>query len=86
MCVRLLYYLRQSLKEHDLTIATISVEERLGRIEARLDTLTTVFVTKEDLANFKADLSRDMIRLTLALATLQLVSVGTVAAIVKFIW
>lgn len=86
MCVRLLYYLRQSLKEHDLTTVTISVEERLGRIEARLDTLTTVFVTKEDLANFKADLSRDMIRLTLALATLQLVSVGTVAAIVKFIW
>ena len=69
-----------------MTTVTMSVEERLGRIETRLDTLTTIFATKEDLSNFKADLSRDMIRLTLALATLQLVSVGTVAAIVKFIW
>ena len=33
----------------------------------------------------KADLGRDMLRLTLVLATLQLVGLGTVAAIVKFI-
>ena len=68
-----------------MTTVTMSVEERLGRIEARLDSSTTVFVTKEDLANLKADLNRDMLRLTLALATLQMVGLGTVAAIVKFI-
>lgn len=63
----------------------MSVEERLGRIEARLDTLTTIFATKEDLANFKADVSRDMLRLTWALATLQVVGLGTVAALIKFV-
>ena len=68
-----------------MTTVTMSVEERLGRIETRLDTLTTVFATKEDLANLKADISRDMLRLTLALATLQLIGLGTVAAVVKFI-
>ena len=59
----------------------MSVEERLGRIETRLET----FATKEDLANLKADISRDMLRLTLALAMLQVVGLGTVAAVVKFI-
>ena len=68
-----------------MTTVTMSVEERLGRIETRLDTLTALFATKEDLANLKADLGRDMLRLTLVLATLQLVGLGTVAAIVKFI-
>lgn len=68
-----------------MTTVTMSVEDRLGRIEARLDTATTAFVTKADLANFRADISRDMLRLTLALATLQLVGLGTVAAVVKFI-
>ena len=64
-----------------MTTVTMSVEERLGRIETRLET----FGTKEDLANLKADLSRDMLRLTLALATLQVVGLGTVTAVVKFI-
>lgn len=68
-----------------MTTVTKSVEDRLGRIEARLDTATTAIVTKADLANFRADISRDMLRLTLALATLQLVGLGTVAAVVKFI-
>ena len=66
-------------------MAPMSVEERLGRIETRLETLTALFATKEDLANLKADLGRDMLRLTLVLATLQMVGLGTVAAIVKFI-
>ena len=63
----------------------MSVEERLGRIEARLGTFTTIFATKEDLANMRADISRDMLRLALALATLQVVGLATVAAVVKFI-
>ena len=63
----------------------MSAEERLGRIEARLDPATTAFVTKTDLANFRADLSQHMLRMTWALATLQMVGIGTVAAVVKFI-
>ena len=68
-----------------MTTVTMSVEERLGRIEARLGTFTTIFATKEDLANMRADISRDMLRLALALATLQVVGLATVAAVVKFI-
>ena len=68
-----------------MTTVTTCVEERLGRIEARLDPAATAFVTKADLANFRADLSQDMLRMTWALATLQLVGLGTVAAVVKFI-
>ncbi len=68
-----------------MTTVTMSVEERLGRIEARLDTFTTDFVTKVDLANLRADINQDMLRMTWALVTLQLVGVGTVAAVVKFI-
>lgn len=68
-----------------MTTATTSVEERLGRIDARLDPATAAFVTKADLANFRAELSLDMLRMTWALATLQLVAIGTVAAVVKFI-
>ena len=74
-----------SNKEQHVTTVTMSVEERLGRIEARLDTLTTIFATKEDLANMRAGIGRDLLRLTLALATLQVVGLGTVAAVVKFI-
>ena len=68
-----------------MTTASMSVEERLGRIETRLDPAITAFVTKADLANFRAELSQDMLRITWAVATLQLVGIGTVAAVVKFI-
>lgn len=68
-----------------MTTASMSVEERLGVIETRLDPLTTDFVTKADLANFRAGLSQDMLRMTWALAMIQLVCIGTVAAVVKFI-
>lgn len=68
-----------------MATVTTSVDERLGRIEARLDPANAAFVTKADLANFRADLSQDMLRMTWALATLQLVGLGTIAAVVKFI-
>ena len=68
-----------------MTTVTMSVEERLRRIEARLDPATTAFVTKADLASFRAELSQDMLRMTWALAMLHLVGIGTIAAVVKFI-
>ncbi len=43
------------------------------------------YATKEDLANFKAELRGDLLRLTISLAGLQLIGLGAVAAIMRFL-
>ena len=49
-----------------MTAATMSVEERLGRIETRLDG----FATKEDLANLETRLIKWMVGLMVAASSI----------------
>ncbi len=59
----------------------VSVEERVSRLEGAYDHLAT----KADLAELKADLNRTLIQMTIGLAGLQLIGLGAVAAILRFL-
>lgn len=59
----------------------IAVEERVSRLEGAYDHLAT----KADLAELKADLNRTLIQMVIGLAGLQLIGLGAVAAILRFL-
>ena len=59
----------------------MSVEERVSRLEGAYDHLAT----KADLAELKADLNRTLIQMAIGLAGLQLLGLGAVAAILRFL-
>ena len=59
----------------------MTVEERVSRLEGAYDHLAT----KADLAELKADLNRTMIQMVIGLAGLQLIGLGAVAAILRFL-
>ena len=58
-----------------------TLEQRVSYIESKLDSLAT----KEDLANIKAELKGDLNKIVMWLAGLQLLGLGAVAAIMKFL-
>ena len=58
-----------------------TLEQRVSYIEGKLDSLAT----KEDLANLKAELKGDLNKIVMRLAGLQLLGLGAVAAIMKFL-
>ena len=58
-----------------------TLEQRVSYIEGKLDSLAT----KEDLANLKAELKGDLNKIVMWLAGLQLLGLGAVAAIMKFL-
>ena len=58
-----------------------AVEERVSRLEGAYDHLAT----KADLAELKADLNKTLIQMTIGLAGLQLIGLGAVAAILRFL-
>ena len=58
-----------------------TLEQRVSYIESKLDSLAT----KEDLANLKAELKGDLNKIVMWLAGLQLLGLGAVAAIMKFL-
>ena len=58
-----------------------TAEERISYIEGRLDSLAT----KEDLANLKAVIRGDILKVVIGLASLQLLGIGAVAAIMRFL-
>lgn len=58
-----------------------AVEERVSRLEGAYDHLAT----KADLAELKADLNRTLIQMVIGLAGLQLIGLGAVAAILRFL-
>ena len=60
-----------------MTTATMTVEERLGRIETRLDSFEKNFATKADLANLKA-------WMVVTMVALQLTGLAAIAAIVRW--
>ena len=60
-----------------MTTANMTVEERLGRIETRLDSFEKNFATKADLANLKA-------WMVVTMVALQLTGLAAIAAIVRW--
>ncbi len=61
-----------------MTTANMTVEERLGRIETRLDSFEKNFATKADLANLKA-------WMVVTMVALQLTGLAAIAAIVRWV-
>ncbi len=61
-----------------MTTANMTVEERLGRIETRLDSFEKNFATKADLANLKA-------WMVVTMLGLQLTGLAAIAAIVRWV-
>ena len=59
----------------------------LTREELReeLDRVLVHYATKADLAELKADLNRTLIQMVIGLAGLQLIGLGAVAAILRFL-
>ena len=57
------------------------MEERVSRTEGAYDHLAT----NADLAELKADLNKTLIQMTIGLAGLQLIGLGAVAAILRFL-
>ena len=58
-----------------------TVEQRIGQLEGAYQHLAT----KADLAELKAELRGDLLRLVIGLAGLQLLGLGAVAAIMRFV-
>ena len=58
-----------------------TVEERVNFIEGKIDTLTT----KSDLADLKAELRGDLLRVAIGFAGLHLIGLGAVAAIMQLL-
>ena len=61
-----------------MATANMTVEERLGRIETRLDSFEKNFATKADLANLKA-------WMVVTMVALQLTGLAAIAAIVRWV-
>ncbi len=58
-----------------------TVEERVSYIEGKIDALAT----KADLADLKAELRGDLLRVAIGFAGLHLIGLGAVAAIMQFL-
>ena len=58
-----------------------TVEERVSFIEGKIDALAT----KSDLADLKAELRGDLLRVAIGFAGLHLIGLGAVAAIMQFL-
>jgi hypothetical protein len=58
-----------------------TVEQRVGQLEGAYQHLAT----KADLAELKAELRGDLLRLVIGLAGLQLIGLGAVASIMRFL-
>ena len=58
-----------------------TVEQRVGQLEGAYQHLAT----KADLAELKAELKGDLLRLVIGLAGLQLIGLGAVASIMRFL-
>ncbi len=63
-------------------ITRIELREELQILR---DEMREYYATKTDLAEMKADLNRTLIQVVIGLAGLQLVGLGAVAAILKFL-
>ena len=58
-----------------------TVEERVSYIEGKIDALAT----KADLADLKAELRGDLLRVAIGFAGLHLIGLGAVATIMQFL-
>ena len=58
-----------------------TVEQRVSFIEGKIDALTT----KADIADLKAELRGDLLRVAIGFAGLHLIGLGAVAAIMQFL-
>ena len=65
------------------TMATI--EQRVTSLETEFRTELRHLATKADLVELKSELRGDLLKLAIGLATLQVVGLGTTAAIVKLL-
>ena len=54
-------------------------------LRQELDRVLVHYATKADLAELKADLNKTLIQMTIGLAGLQLIGLGAVAAILRFL-